>query len=109
MKTERAARNLYPTYCRLICSLSPAAGKTLFGSIAEMTVINRKNSISPRASFTDQLRQKSRLRRDRQERLAQASIARPRRNDVLPRLELSYIPIDHLRPSPKRVRKLDPA
>jgi hypothetical protein len=38
-----------------------------------------------------------------------ASNAKPQRNDVLPRLELSYIPVDHFPPSPKRVRKLDPA
>ena len=74
-----------------------------------MTVINRKNSISRRASFTGQLRQKSRLRRDGLERMSLASNAQPQRNDVLPRLEISYIPVDHLQPSPKRVRKLDPA
>ena len=72
-------------------------------------MIDRTNSILLRAAFTDQLRQKSRHRRDRQERLAKASAARPRRNDILPRLELSYIPIADLRPSPRKVRKLDPA
>jgi DNA modification methylase len=55
------------------------------------------------------LRQKSRRRRDQQHRLATASAPRPRRNDILPRLELSYIPIDALRPSPRKLRKLDPA
>jgi ParB-like nuclease domain len=78
-------------------------------STMEIVVIDRTNSILLRAAFTDQLRQKSRHRRDRQERLAQASIARPRRNDILPGLELSYIPIADLRPSPRKVRKLDPA
>ena len=62
-----------------------------------------------RPVFTDQLRQKSRLRRDQQERLAKAKAARPRRNDILPRLELSDIRIADLRPSPRKVRKLDPA
>ncbi len=47
-------------------------------------------------------------RRDRQERLATASAPRPLRNDVLPQLELSYIPIGDLRPSPRKLRKLDP-
>jgi DNA modification methylase len=75
----------------------------------EMVVTDRTNSILPRAPFTDQLRQKSRHRRDRQERLAKASIARPRRNDVLPRLELSYLRLEELRPSARKVRKLDPA
>jgi DNA modification methylase len=74
----------------------------------EIVVIERTNSIPLRAAFTDQLRQKSRHRRDRQERLAQASIPRPRRNDILPRLELSDIRIADLRPSPRKVRKLDP-
>jgi ParB-like nuclease family protein len=75
----------------------------------EIVVIDRTNSIPLRAAFTDQLRQKSRRRRDQQERLAKASAARPRRNDILPRLELSDIRIADLRPSPRKVRKLDPA
>jgi hypothetical protein len=75
----------------------------------EIVVIDRTNSILLRAAFTDQLRQKSRHRRDRQERLATTSAARPRRNDILPRLELSDIRIADLRPSPRKVRKLDPA
>ena len=70
---------------------------------------DRADSIPLRAAFTDQLRRKSRHRRDRQERLAKASAARPRRNDILPRLELSDIRIADLRPSPRKVRKLDPA
>ena len=72
-------------------------------------MIERTYSILPRALLTDQLREKSRRRRDRQERLAKASTARPRRNDILPRLELSDIPIADLRPSARKVRKLDPA
>ncbi len=74
-----------------------------------MVVIDRTNSILLRGALTDQLRRKSRHRRDRQERLAEASAARPRRNDILPGLELSNIPIADLRPSPRKVRKLDPA
>ena len=70
---------------------------------------DRADSSPLRALFTNRLRQKSRLRRDQQERLAKASAARPRRNDILPRLELSYIRIADLRPSPRKVRKLDPA
>jgi ParB-like nuclease family protein len=75
----------------------------------EMAVIDRTNSISSYGPFTEPLRQKSRRRRDQQERLATASAPRPRRNDILPRLELSYIPIDALRPSPRKLRKVDPA
>jgi DNA modification methylase len=55
------------------------------------------------------LRERSRLRRGRQDRLAKASIAGTRRNDILPRLELSYIQIADLRPAPRKLRKLDPA
>jgi DNA modification methylase len=72
-----------------------------------IVMMDRTNWISPRAGLTDQLREKSRLRRERQHRLA--SIASPRRNDMLPRLELSYIPITDLRPSARKLRKLDPA
>jgi hypothetical protein len=74
-----------------------------------MVVIDRANSILSYGPFTEQLRQKSRRRREQQERLATASAPRPLRNDILPRLELSYIPIHALRPSPRKVRKLDPA
>ena len=70
---------------------------------------DRANSSSVRPVFTERLRQKSRVRRDHQERLAKASAVRPRRNDILPRLELSEIRIADLRPSPRKVRKLDPA
>ena len=41
--------------------------------------------------------------------MAAASSARPRRNDLLPRLELSYVPFEELRPSARKLRKLDPA
>jgi DNA modification methylase len=74
-----------------------------------VAVSDRTNSAPSWNAFTDQLREKSRHRRDRQERLAKASTPRPRRNDILPRLELSDIPIADLRPSARKVRKLDPA
>jgi DNA modification methylase len=75
----------------------------------EMVVTDRADPSPLRPVFTEQLRQKSRLRRDQQERLAKASAARPRRNDILPRLELTYILIADLRPSARKLRKLDPA
>ena len=31
------------------------------------------------------------------------------RNDILPYLELTYVPLDQLRHAPKKLRKLDPA
>src|SRR5262249_29453311 len=64
--------------------------------------------IAPQATLVDQLRLKSRSRREDQERMALASAARPR-NDMLPRLELSYIRLEELRPSARKLRKLDPA
>ena len=72
-------------------------------------MIDRSSSTLSRASFTEQLHRKSRLRRHQQERLAEASTAGPRRNDILPLLELSYIPIADLRPSSRKLRKLDPS
>ena len=40
---------------------------------------------------------------------ARLVLVRPQRNDILPRLELSDIRIEDLRPSPRKVRKLDMA
>jgi hypothetical protein len=65
--------------------------------------------IASRATLGDQLRRKSRSRREGQERVAIASATHRRRNDVLPRLGLSYVPLEELRPSARKLRKLDPA
>jgi ParB-like nuclease domain len=48
-------------------------------------------------------------RREGHERMAVTSAAQLRRNDTLPRLELSYPPLNELRPSARKLRKLDPA
>jgi hypothetical protein len=72
-------------------------------------VVTGADSSPLRPVFTEHLRRKSRLRRDQQERLAKVSAARSRRNDILPRLQLSYIPIADLRPSARKLRKLEPA
>jgi hypothetical protein len=69
----------------------------------------RVSPIAPHSSLGDQLRRKSRNRREHQELMAAASSARPRRNDMLPRLELSYVRLEELRPSARKLRKLDPA
>jgi DNA modification methylase len=69
---------------------------------------NSFNPIAAQATLGDQLKWKSRSRRKGQERMALASAAR-RRNDRLPRLELSYVRLDELRPSARKLRKLDPA
>ena len=62
------------------------------------------NPIASRATLGDHLRRKSRNRREGQERMALASLAHRRRNDMLPRLELSYVPLGQLRPSARKLR-----
>src|ERR1700688_2865381 len=69
---------------------------------------NSFNPIARQATLGDQLKRKGRSRREGQQRMALASGA-PRRNDRLPRLELTYVPIEELRPSARKLRKLDPA
>jgi ParB-like nuclease domain len=70
---------------------------------------DRVNPIAPTTSLTSQLRRKSRRQRDQLERMAVACTAHSRRNDILPRLELSHLALADLRPSPRKVRTLDPA
>ena len=70
---------------------------------------NPFNPIASRATLGDQLRRKSRNRREAQERMALASAGHRRRNDTLPSLELSYVPLGELRPAGRKLRKLDPA
>jgi len=70
---------------------------------------NPFNPIASRATLGDQLRRKGRNRREAQERMALASAGHRRRNDTLPSLELSYVPLGELRPAGRKLRKLDPA
>src|SRR3984957_6353368 len=69
---------------------------------------NSFNPIAAQATLGDQLKWKSRSRRKGQERMVLASAAGAR-NDRPPRLELSYVRLDELRPSARKLRKLDPA
>ena len=62
----------------------------------------------PRTTLGNQLKRKSRSRREGQELMALASAAHQRRNDMLPRLDLSYVRLEELRPSARKLRKLDP-
>jgi DNA modification methylase len=56
------------------------------------------------------LKTKGRGRREGLQRLAAAAAAsRAGRNDLLPSLELIYVPLDRLRSAPKKIRELDPA
>ena len=71
-----------------------------------------RDEFSPLAiggSLKDQLKTKNRRRRTGAARLAASSAApRPLRNDVLPALELIYVPLGDLRSLARRIRKLDP-
>jgi hypothetical protein len=69
---------------------------------------NPFNPIAPQATLGDQLRLKSGKRRKTQEGMALPSAAQGRRNDRLPRLDLSYIRFEELRPSARKLRNLDP-
>jgi hypothetical protein len=70
----------------------------------------RHEEIEGARSLSDTLRAKGRRRREGLRRLAAAAPApRARRNDILPHLELTYLPLDQIRPAPKKIRKLDPA
>jgi hypothetical protein len=54
--------------------------------------------------LTPNLKAKSRARRQRQRALAEIVDHAPkRRNDLLPKLMVSYVPIDELRQAPRRV------
>jgi DNA modification methylase len=80
-----------------------------FSPPKDMPMIDHVDSPMLPDPFSDQMRRKSRHRRDRLDRLSKASNAHATRNDILPGLELSYIPIDDCKHSPRKVRKLDPA
>jgi hypothetical protein len=73
-------------------------------------VKNLSDPMATRPSLTDQLKGKSRRRRDDLDRMAYA-VPSPlaRRNDLLPRLNLAHIPVGRLRMSAREVRKFDPA
>ena len=56
--------------------------------------------------LTPNLKAKSRARRERQRALAEiAEHTSKRRNDLLPKLAVSYVPIDEPRQAPRRVRR----
>ena len=66
-----------------------------------------KAVIAAADGLTPQLKAKSRARRERQRRTLAgiADHAPKRRNDLLPSLAVSYVPIDELRQAPRRVRR----
>jgi DNA modification methylase len=69
-----------------------------------------RHSFAAERPLTEQLTAKSRSRRDDLARLATLSAtARPRRNDLLPALDVFDIPLDDLRLPTRKVRDSDPA
>ena len=69
-----------------------------------------RHSLAAERPLTEQLKAKSRRRRDDLARLAALSaVGRPRRNDLLPALDVFDIPLDDLRLPTRKVRDSDPA
>jgi DNA modification methylase len=67
------------------------------------------NPLAIGRSFTPQLKGKNRRRREGLARLASSAAAsRALRNDVLPPLEICYLPLQDIRSSPRKVRLNDP-
>ena len=70
----------------------------------------RRPALASAAPLNEQLKTKGRNRREALTRLAHASVdLKARRNDLLPMLSVEYMPIAQLRPSKRKLRKLDPA
>jgi DNA modification methylase len=84
-------------------------GRATNEEIAQMSRVDA-NPLEIERSFTQQLRGKSRRRREDLARLA-APAAAPRalRNDVLPHLEIVDVLLGELRSPARNVRKIDPA
>lgn len=69
---------------------------------------SRANSVKLSAGLTPHLKTKSRQRRERQRQLTDVGRhMAPPRNDLLPKLVVSYVPIDQIQPAARRVRKQD--
>jgi hypothetical protein len=70
----------------------------------------RSAPLAPIPSFVEHLKGKNRRRRQDLAGLAEVEAARrPRRNDLLPRLELAHVPLDMLKMPAREVRKLQAA
>ena len=78
-------------------------------ALKEFSVKDPYDLMTTKPSFTNQLRGKSRRRRDELDRMAKAAATRrPLRNDLLPLLALSYVPLTKLRQTKRKLRRLDP-
>jgi len=78
-------------------------------ALKEFSVKSPYDLMTTKPSFTNQLRGKSRRRRDELDRMAKtAATPRPLRNDLLPLLAISYVPLTKLRQTKRKLRRLDP-
>lgn len=71
----------------------------------------RKNKgVAPPEGVTPHLKEKSRARREREKLLTKVGSHAPTpRNDLLPKLEVIYTPVDRIRPANRRVRRKEAA
>ena len=94
---------------RLWRLLSPlrSTSTSLDLSLKELSVKDLPNPMAPRPSLTDQLKRKSRRRRDDLGRMAKATTPRILRNDLLPLLTISYVSLRELRPAKRKLRRLE--
>jgi hypothetical protein len=78
--------------------------------LKEPPLKSRTDPISIPSPLTDQFKEKSRRRRDDLRRAAQVC-AKPttHRNDLLPLLVITYVPLHELRSSKRKLRRLDGA
>jgi hypothetical protein len=71
---------------------------------------NRIDPLATAFPLHEQLKSKSRSRRGDLTRMAQATrTPNAPRNDLLPALSISCVPVGELRPTKRKLRKLDPA
>jgi DNA modification methylase len=71
--------------------------------------VDHRNPLDNKRALKEQLKSKSRRRREGAARLAAPSAApRALRNDTLPMLEIIYAPLENLRPAARKVRRVDP-
>jgi DNA modification methylase len=75
----------------------------------KQSMTKRIDPILPTPTLRGQLIVKSRARREGLERLAMSSLSTRRRNDLLPSIALSYLPVRALKRSARKLRRLDPA
>ena len=69
---------------------------------------DRIRELDPPINLGRQLQARSRSRRAQMTAASQVASPSPRRNDLLPALTVEYVPLSDLRPSPAKLRRLEP-